>query len=88
MNICFLLGKVVDNVEFKFIYNSKNVSISIFKLMLSNKSIVECEAYDEIADYIYRNIKKGNLIFIEGTIKHESIEICKIKNLEIKNREI
>ena len=57
MNICFLLGKVVDDVEFKFIYNSKNVSISIFKLMLSNKSIVECEAYDEIADYIYRNIK-------------------------------
>ena len=81
MNICFLLGKVVDDVEFKFIYNSKKVSISIFKLMLSNKSIVECKAYDETADYIYRNIKKGDLIFIEGTIKDKSIQIYEIKNI-------
>ena len=81
MNICFLLGKVVDDVEFKFIYNSKNISISIFKLMLSNKSIVECEAYDEIADYIYRNIKRDDLIFIEGSIKDKSIQIYEIKNI-------
>ena len=81
MNICFLLGKVVDDIEFKFIYNSKNVSISMFKLMLSNKSIVECEAYDEIADYIYRNIKRDNLIFIEGSIKDKSIQIYGIKNI-------
>ena len=81
MNICFLLGKVVDDVEFKFIYNSKNVSISMFKLMLSNKSIVECEAYDEIADYIYRNIKRDDLIFIEGSIKDKSIQIYEIKNI-------
>ena len=80
MNICFLLGKVVDDVEFKFIYNSKKVSISIFKLMLSNKSIVECEAYDEIADYIYRNIKRDDLIFIEGTIRNKNINIHNIIN--------
>lgn len=80
MNICFLLGTVVDDVEFKFIYNSKNISISIFKLMLSNKSIVECEAYDEIADYIYRNIKRDDLIFIEGTIRNKNINIHNIIN--------
>ena len=80
MNICFLLGKVVDDIEFKFIYNSKNVSISMFKLMLSNKSIVECEAYDEIADYIYRNIKRDDLIFIEGTIRNKNINIHNIIN--------
>ena len=80
MNICFLLGKVVDDVEFKFIYNSKNVSISIFKLMLSNKSIVECEAYDEIADYIYINIKRDELIFIEWTIRNKNINIHNIIN--------
>ena len=78
MNICFLLGKVVDDVEFKFIYNSKNVSISIFKLMLNNKSIVECKAYDETADYIYRNIKKADLIFIEGIIRNKNIDIYNI----------
>lgn len=80
MNICFLLGKVVDDVEFKFIYNSKNVSISMFKLMLSNKSIVECEAYDEIADYIYRNIKRDDLIFIEESIRNKNINIHNIIN--------
>lgn len=80
MNICFLLGKVVDDIEFKFIYNSKNVSISMFKLMLSNKSIVECEAYDEIADYIYRNIKRDDLIFIEGSIRNKNINIHNIIN--------
>ena len=80
MNICFLLGKVVDDIEFKFIYNSKNVSISMFKLMLSNKSIVECEAYDEIADYIYRNIKRDDLIFIEESIRNKNINIHNIIN--------
>lgn len=78
MNLCFLLGKVISDIEFKFIYNSKNVSITIFYIMLKNKSIIKCKAYNEIADEIYRNIKKDNYIFIEGYLKNQYVQIYRI----------
>ena len=40
MNICILLGKIVSEIEFKFIINSKNKSIAYFDLELLNKSRV------------------------------------------------
>ena len=40
MNICFVIGKIISEIEFKFIINSKNVSISYFKIELFNKSII------------------------------------------------
>ena len=78
MNLCFLLGKLVIDIEFKFIYNSKNTSIVFLDLILKNKSIVRCRAYNEIADYIYRSINKNDLIFVEGIVGSKYIKICKI----------
>lgn len=79
MNLCFLLGKVASDIKFEFIYNNKNTSIAFLDLILENKSIVRCRAYNEIADYIYSNKNKNDLIFLEGIIKNESIEIYKIR---------
>jgi len=28
MNECFIIGKIVTNIEFKFVYNSKKTSIA------------------------------------------------------------
>lgn len=66
MNICFLIGKIVSDVEFKFVLESKNISIAIFKLELSNRSIVTVKAYDEMADLCYRKLLKGDIIGIKG----------------------
>ena len=81
MNICFILGKVISEVEFKFIYNSKDVSISIFKIMLKNKSTIECMAYNDVADYIYRNVEVDDMLLIEGKIHNDSIEILKMEKV-------
>ena len=41
MNLCFVIGKIVSEIEFKFIINSKNISIAYFKIELINKIIVK-----------------------------------------------
>ena len=72
MNICILLGKIVSEIEFKFIINSKNKSIAYFDLELLNKSRVRVKDYNEVADYIYSNCEQGELIVIEGQIRSNS----------------
>lgn len=66
MNICFIIGKIVSDVEFKFVLESKYISIVIFKLELSNRSIVTVKTYDELADSCYQKLQKGDIIGIKG----------------------
>lgn len=71
MNICFLYGKIVSDIDFKFIINNKNkTAISIFKIKLNNKSEVKIKGYNEIADYCYRNLKIGDNIYIQGRLNN------------------
>ena len=78
MNICIVAGKIVGEIEFKFIINNKNKSIVYFDLELSNKSIVKVKAYDEIADYVYSKIK-NDIVLIDGKLRDDgSIEIQEI----------
>ena len=79
LNICILLGEIVSEIEFQFIINSKNKSIAYFDLELLNKSIIKVRAYNEIADYIYSRLSKGDIIVIEGKVRtNEFIEIEKM----------
>ena len=66
MNICFFIGKIVSKINFKFIINSKNISIATFKLELENKSIITVKAYNDMADYCYSKFIKGDIIAIQG----------------------
>ena len=68
MNLCFLYGKIVSNIDFKFMINSKNISKAVFYLKLKNDSIIKIKAYNEIADFCFSKLKKGNSIILEGTI--------------------
>ena len=53
MNICFLIGKIVSEIDFKFIVNNKKYySISILQIELNNKSIITVKGYNEIADFL------------------------------------
>ena len=77
MNLCILMGKIITDIEFKFIINSKNKSIAYFDMKLLNKSIVRIKAYNEMADYIYRKLKIDQYIIIEGRIKEDGSIECK-----------
>ena len=86
INLCFLKGKIIDITDYKFIYDKNNKSIrnkhiGIIKLQLEieDKQIVWLKGYDEIADFIYQKLKKGDKIFIEGGIEDNIVEIDKIK---------
>ena len=71
MNICFLYGKIISDIDFKFIMNNKNkTSISVYKIQLNNKSIVIVKGYNEIANYCYRNLKIGDNIYIQGRLNN------------------
>ena len=71
MNICFLYGKIISDIDFKFIMNNKNkTSLSVYKIQLNNKSIVIVKGYNEIADYCYRNLKIGDNIYIQGRLNN------------------
>lgn len=69
MNICFLMGKILSDVEFKFIINNKKYnSISIFKLKIDENCILTIKSYNEMADYCYKNLIKSDYIAIYGKI--------------------
>ena len=78
MNIVTISGEIVTKVNFKFIYNrygNKNKHISVAKCMLKldNESIVTIYGYDNIADYMYRKLNKGENIFFEGWIDYDGL---------------
>ena len=41
---------------------------AIFNIELLNGSIVKVKGYNEIADYCYSNLNKGNIVCVEGRI--------------------
>lgn len=68
MNLCFFIGKVVSEIKFDFILNSKDSSIARFSIELENKSVVVVKGYNEIADYCYKNLITGSIVVIQGSL--------------------
>ena len=68
MNLCFFTGKVITDIEFKFIIEGRNVSVAIFEILLTNENIIKVKAYDEMADYCYSKLNKGDIVSIQGEI--------------------
>ena len=66
MNLCFLKGKIISEIEFNFIINTKNISIATFEIELVNKSKIKVKAYNELADFCYQKLKQKDIIFIQG----------------------
>ncbi|MCI9246215.1 MAG: hypothetical protein HFJ30_03690 [Clostridia bacterium] len=88
INLCFLSGTIKNKIDFKFIYNSntkslskKHTSIVLLDLEIEKGQIVRGYAYDEIADWIYRNLQQGNFISIQGRITQNGVEIEEVKKL-------
>lgn len=69
MNRCFLMGKLIEKNDFKFIINKrkKHKSQIKCKLKLRNGSIIDIIAYDKNADLILR--KEMNFVYIDGILE-------------------
>ncbi len=69
MNLCFLIGKIISDIEFKFIINNKKyIAISIFTLKVSENCIIKVKAYNELADECYQKLVKSDVIGIQGKL--------------------
>ena len=85
INLCFLSGKVINEIDLKFVYNTrkksldkKHISIAKIELKLQDGQIVKLHAYNETADYVFRNIQKGEYITVQGEVKKGYIETKQI----------
>lgn len=87
INICFLAGKIVSEIKFDFLYNSKkHISIAEFWILpdsdvmriYTKSNIAQCNikvrAYDNIADIIYRNFEKNSFISLSGIYTPNYVE--------------
>ena len=78
MNEVFLTGKIISNVEFKFIINSKNISIAMFNIETDDKQVIKIKAYNELADYCYSKLETCQRVFIYGEISENNIIVKEI----------
>lgn len=85
MNICFLMGKIISEINFKFMIQGKNKSIAIFQIEVENKTIITVKGYNEIADYCYNQLQKDNYIIIMGILDYKGeIEIIETEQFTLK----
>lgn len=84
MNLCFVIGKVINNIKFEFILNGEDISIAMFDIELLNKCRIKVKGYNEIADFCYRNLQIEMNVFIKGYInsKAELVVDC-IKIIDV-----
>lgn len=80
MNLCFLIGRIISEIEYKFIINSKDSAIAIFKLQLQNQSTVTIKAYNEMADFYYSHFEVNDVICVKGRLNTKGEIIIKNNN--------
>lgn len=72
MNLCFLIGKIMEETKFNFICNKKQISVAKNSIELKNKSIIKVIGYNNIADFIYSKIKVNDNVFIKGILMEDN----------------
>ena len=75
MNEVFLIGKVISDIEFKFIINSKNKAIACFEIKTADKQIVRIQAYNQLADFAYSKLNTNDKVFINGYIEANVVKV-------------
>lgn len=58
MNLCIIIGKIIEDIKFDFLYDDKRMSISNTIIKLENDSKVKINGYGEIADKMYQKLQK------------------------------
>ena len=75
MNEVFLIGKIISDIEFKFIINSKNKAIACFEIKTVDKQIVRMQAYNQLADFAYSKLNTNDKVFINGYIEANVVKV-------------
>ena len=80
MNLVYIIGKIVSDINFKFTYKSNKNAVAVFICKLNNGSLIKVKAFDNNADYCYANLKQEDFVLIEGSIN--SNNMVNIRNIE------
>lgn len=74
MNRVYLMGKIITDIEFKFIINSKNISVAMFKIKtIKDNQIINRKAYNDKADSFFSKCDKGDTVIIEGKLQENTV---------------
>lgn len=66
------IGTIISQIDFKFIIHSKDISIAQFELeTIDKKATIKVKLYNEMADFAYSKLNKGDKIMITGYINNE-----------------
>ena len=69
MNICFFIGKIISDIDLKFIVNDKqNTAIAILKLKVNENCTLTVKGYNNVADLCYKNLSINNYIALQGEL--------------------
>ena len=80
MNEVFLIGKIISDIKFKFIINSKNKAIACFEIKTVDKQIVRMQAYNQLADFVYSKLNTNDKVFVNGYIEDN---VVKVKSINV-----
>lgn len=78
MNKLVLMGRLTKDVELK--ESKKGVKYAIFTLAVPRKAekettdFIECIAFGNLADVIFKYVEKGNRLIVEGTLNIDTYE--------------
>lgn len=100
MNIVILKGNLARDPELRTINSGTNRETSVvnFTVAVSRDfvksdgvkdkitSFINCEAWDSGAELIASSFKKGDLVFVEGSIRNDSWEKDGVKHNTLKVR--
>ena len=75
MNGVFLIGKIISDIEFKFIINLKNKAIACFEIKTADKQIVRVQAYNQLADFVYSKLNTNDKVFINVYIEDNVVKV-------------
>jgi len=99
MNIVILRGNLARDPELRVISNGgKQTSVVNFTVATSREftrangtkdkvtSFIPCEAWDSGAETIQSSFKKGDLVFVEGSLRNDTWEKDGVKHSSLKLR--
>ena len=79
MNVVFLIGELIKEIEYKFMLEKNKTAKAILNLKLLDKTEIKVEAYNEIADFCLRNLKIKDIALIYGKIEENIVKIIDIE---------
>lgn len=99
MNVTFLKGNLARDPELRIVNTGgKQTAVVNFTIASSREyqknngekdkitSFINCEAWDSGAEVIGESFKKGDLVFVEGSLRNDSWEKDGVKHSSLKVR--